>query len=300
MFKKLFIILFKTIIGWIVSIFVLAIFLTGIIAENEAGEIVLSDNGGGLISIFILLSFFGVPAWAIISTLKKGDSNASFKKSIKKPKKKVLPPREAHLNRLFQRHKEQLARNFNRTIVPNEYGAIDTKSVDRWHNEIIRFLNSVNLPEYLFKKDRHFDEAINYINQLTQIYINELDSQSDNSVNFENITDSHEYELACAKELEIHGWQALVSPIGADQGIDVRANKEGLHVIIQCKLYSSSVGNKAVQEALSGKLFDKADFAVVVAPNGFTRSAMDLARSTGVLLLSHNDLKNLSELISSN
>jgi len=69
-------------------------------------------------------------------------------------------------------------------------------------------------------------------------------------------------------------------------------------VVVQCKLYSNSVGNKAVQEALSGMAFDMAHFAVVVASNGFTRSAVELANSTGVLLLSHNDLKNLFGLLS--
>lgn len=298
MFKKLFIILLKIAIGWVVSSIILAVFLTAISSENEAGEIILSDSSGGLISIFTLISIFGVPIWAIVSTLKSESSKLSSKKSAKHYKKKALPPREKHLNRLFQQHKGQLARNFNRTIIPNEYGAIGSKSVDRWRNEIIRFLESINMPEYLFKKDKHFEEAIEYINQLTQGYISELEMQSDKRVNFENITDPNMYEIACAKELEIYGWQAQVSPIGADQGIDIRANKEGLHAVIQCKLYSNPVGNKAVQEALSGKAFDSADFAIVVAPNGFTRSAIELAQSTGVLLLSHNDLKNLFGLIS--
>ena len=221
------------------------------------------------------------------------------KKSKNPQKKKYLPPREKHLKRLFRQHKDHLARNFNRTIVPNEYGGIDPQSIGRWRDEVIRFLESVDMPEHLFKKEKHIEDAIEYIHQLTQDFVNEMNSRSDKSVSFDNIADPNLYETACAKELEIHGWQALVSPVGADQGIDIRASKEGVHVIVQCKLYSNPVGNKAVQEALSGKAFDKADFAVVVAPNGFTRSALELAKTTGVLLLSHNDLKNLSGLLAS-
>jgi len=294
MVKKLFVIIFKTIVGWIVSSFLLSIYLTSVMVENESGETVHSDGSGSVLAVLSILIFFGVPIWAIISTVK--NKNATSEKSSKNKKKK-LSPREQYLNRSFQRHKAHLARNFNRTIIPNEYGAIGTKSIENWRNEVIRFLDSINPPEYLFKKINHYEDAIEYISQLTQSYVRELEDQSDASVNFENITDPNVYEIACAKELEIHGWQALVSPIGADQGIDIRANKEGLHIVLQCKLYSNPVGNKAVQEALSGKAFDNANFAVVVAPNGFTRSAVELADSTGVLLVSHNDLKNLFGLI---
>lgn len=299
MLKKLFIIILKIFIGWIISSVLLGVWIASIEVENEAGKVVLSSSSGGLLAVFSLLVIFGIPIWAIISTLKNKNIDGLPKEPIGNRKQKRLSPRKQHLNRLFQQHKAQLVRNFNRTVIPNEYGAVDAKSIERWRNEILRFLDSINLPKYLFKKQQHLEEAIEYINQLTQNHIRELEEQSDVSVNFEGITDPNIYEIACAKELKIYGWQAQVSPVGADQGIDVRANKEGLNVVIQCKLYSNPVGNKAVQEALSGKAFDKADFAVVVAPNGYTRSALELAQSTGVLLLSHNDLKNLFGLISS-
>lgn len=293
MLKKLFIITVKILIGWLLASLLLVILSVIINVENKTDQVLISDNEAIPIALLTIFISIGIPVWAIISTLKKKDVNNPYKTR----KKKKAPPRERHLNGLFSQHKAHLVRNFNRSIIPNEYGAVDIKSIDRWRGEIIRFLESVDLPEYLFKKNIHFEQAIEYIDQQTQIYIQKLEENGDASVDFTNITDPNLYEVACAKELEIHGWQVQVSPVGADQGIDVRAFKGGLSVVLQCKLYSNAVGNKAVQEAISGKAFDNADVAAVVAPNGYTRSALELAQSTNVLLLSHSDLKNLYELI---
>jgi len=75
-------------------------------------------------------------------------------------------------------------------------------------------------------------------------------------------------------------------------------SRENSSIVLQCKLYSKPVGNKAIQEALSGMAFEQAHFAVVVAPNGFTRSAKQLAKRTGVFLLSEQELSLLEKCVS--
>ena len=67
--------------------------------------------------------------------------------------------------------------------------------------------------------------------------------------------------------------------------------------MLQCKLYNSTVGNKAVQEAIAGKAFEDADYAAVIAPNGFTKSARELALKASVLLLHPRDLQNIDHLL---
>ena len=64
---------------------------------------------------------------------------------------------------------------------------------------------------------------------------------------------------------------------------------------IQCKLYTGSVGNKAIQEAYSGMKHFGLDKAAVLTNANFTKSAKELAASTGVLLLSPEDIPTLSE-----
>src|SRR4051794_5402514 len=61
-----------------------------------------------------------------------------------------------------------------------------------------------------------------------------------------------------------------------------------LHVI-QCKLYQSPVGNKAVQEAHAARSRYAADIAAVVTSRDFTPAARRLSATTGVLLVLHSE-----------
>jgi restriction system protein len=59
---------------------------------------------------------------------------------------------------------------------------------------------------------------------------------------------------------------------------------------VQCKFYTKPVSNKAVQEVAAARLHEGADQAVVVSNAAYTKSARQLAGTTGVLLLHHDDL----------
>jgi restriction system protein len=107
-----------------------------------------------------------------------------------------------------------------------------------------------------------------------------------------------EFEAFCASELEQNGWKTHVTRLAGDQGVDVVATKGGTRVVLQCKLYSQPVGNKAVQEVFAGKEHEGADFACVVTNVGYTGSARQLAASTGVRLLHWTDLKDLEKHLS--
>jgi hypothetical protein len=98
-------------------------------------------------------------------------------------------------------------------------------------------------------------------------------------------SDGIDFEHWCARELEEQGWSVTVSKASGDQGIDVVASKQSMCVAVQCKRYSTPIGNKAVQEAFSGAKHYGADIAVVMGTGGFTKSAQDLAISTNVILL---------------
>ena len=76
--------------------------------------------------------------------------------------------------------------------------------------------------------------------------------------------DGLEFENWVAVQLEKFGWKAYKSPSSGDQGIDVIGEYDGISLGIQCKLYSDPVGNKAVQECLSGKYYYELNFASVV------------------------------------
>jgi HJR/Mrr/RecB family endonuclease len=105
--------------------------------------------------------------------------------------------------------------------------------------------------------------------------------------------DPIEYEQMVADSLTDLGWVTKLTKASGDQGIDVIAEMRGERVVIQCKRYASSIGNSAVQEAFAGKSFEGADYAAVVTNAEFTRSARQLADTTHVILLHHDELSKL-------
>ncbi len=107
-----------------------------------------------------------------------------------------------------------------------------------------------------------------------------------------------EFEIEIANILTLIGFEEVtVSKGSGDQGIDIFAKKDGKKFGIQCKKYSSSVGNKAVQEVISGKEFFNLDKAIVITNSSFTTSATELAFKANVTLWNR---MNLEQIISEN
>ena len=104
-----------------------------------------------------------------------------------------------------------------------------------------------------------------------------------------------EFEFFCAEVLKKNGFYGVyVTPGSGDQGVDIIAEKNGLKYAFQCKHYSSSLGNKPVQEVVAGKQFYGCDVAVVITNSTFTSGAISLAQATGVELWDGNRLKKMS------
>ena len=87
------------------------------------------------------------------------------------------------------------------------------------------------------------------------------------------------------------GYRATVLGGSGDQGVDVIATAGKERLAIQCKNYAKPVGNKPVQEVYAGARHHRCTAAWVVAPEGFTKGAVELARSVGVSLRDAQDLR---------
>lgn len=106
--------------------------------------------------------------------------------------------------------------------------------------------------------------------------------------------DGHLFERFCSLLLLECGYERTeVTPGSGDQGIDVIAYKEGIKYGIQCKCYSADIGNKAVQEAYSGREFYGCHLGVVITNRFFTGSAQELATRNRILLWDRNYLIGL-------
>ena len=111
--------------------------------------------------------------------------------------------------------------------------------------------------------------------------------------NFDAMT-GEEFEAYCALLLVKNGFNsAEVTKASGDQGIDVLAKKDGISYGIQCKCYSSDIGNKAVQEVFAGRRYYDCHVAVVLTNRYFTQSAKSLAKKNSVVLWDRDKLMEL-------
>lgn len=106
----------------------------------------------------------------------------------------------------------------------------------------------------------------------------------------------YDYEEKIGRKFKILGWNSIVTKGSGDQGADVIIEKGEHRGVVQCKMYSQPVGNKAVQEVHAAKSYYDATFSVVVSNQDYTPSARMLATKLGVYLINDSEIRNFSEL----
>lgn len=110
---------------------------------------------------------------------------------------------------------------------------------------------------------------------------------------FDNM-DGTEFEGFCATILEKnHFHNVKITPGSGDHGVDILAEKDDITYAIQCKCYSSNIGNSSVQQAHTGKSIYNKDIAVVLTNRHFTQQAIDEAKALGVKLWDRDKLNSM-------
>lgn len=228
----------------------------------------------------------------------------------------------------FDKHKSILLNNMSNAVVINEYGHVEEDNrLEEWN----RFLTSLGFPmgsraikptkdlfkpldklyarkpknyskfkdpNYKFKSKLTWELEANFAKEL----LKELDAYKAASKNTGFDPDSypvngHEFENWVSEQLQSFGWITKVTTGSGDQGVDIIASIDEQTVGIQCKRFKKPVGNKAVQEIAAGAKHYGLTNSMVISTGGYTKSARELATSTGVLLVSHRDIPTLSKLI---
>ncbi len=114
------------------------------------------------------------------------------------------------------------------------------------------------------------------------------------TINEADNMEGHDFEYWCADLLRKNGFVDVeVTPGSGDQGVDVLAKKDGIKYAIQCKCYSSDLGNKPVQEVNTGKAIYHCQVGAVMTNRYFTASAKEAAEATGTLLWDRDALESM-------
>lgn len=106
--------------------------------------------------------------------------------------------------------------------------------------------------------------------------------------------EGHQFEYWCAELLKKNGFTGVeVTPGSGDQGVDIIAVKDGIRYAVQCKCYSSDLGNTPVQEVNTGRQLYHCQIGVVMTNRYFTSGAKAAAEATGTLLWDRDKLANM-------
>lgn len=208
-----------------------------------------------------------------------------------------------------------LIRKRNSSIFKDDYGRIIR---GKWDGEVAYFVETVLIPFVVSEDEKYpalciglgnsyglfvrfYDRngCLEYYTILIEMVLDSLAYEGGEDESLMLPESGHDYERYVAAIFEKHGYPARVTKGSGDHGADIVVDWGGGEIVVQCKHYSSPVGNKAVQEAYSAKGFYGADQAWVVASSSFTPAAKIAAERLGVLLFHHEDLPEMLEAIDS-
>jgi len=198
-----------------------------------------------------------------------------------------------------------LARKYSQLIYIDEFCDIDhAKWFDYFVNKYFKgrlgntisqfweFSSKFCEPSYLLKGN-HLEIAFEIFNRELAKH-----AEADLSVQHDlTEVDPYQFEKLCCEILANAGWVSRTTKGSNDQGVDVIAEKDSVRLAIQCKMYNTSVTNKAVQEIYAGCVFYDCHVAMVVTNSDFTVSARQLAGKLNVVLVNFNELESVANKV---
>jgi hypothetical protein len=102
-----------------------------------------------------------------------------------------------------------------------------------------------------------------------------------------------EFEEFIAKLYQKLGYEAFKTKSSGDEGIDVRASKDGKDYVIQVKRSGKPVGSPVIQKLYGSMAHVLADYGICVSLAGFTTAAKNFANGKMIELIDGHDLVKL-------
>lgn len=185
------------------------------------------------------------------------------------------------------------AYNFSKYEEPSQqHGPTVTKMMEKFEREEKEFEEEMRLMRERFENEmfsmKQTAAELQWRQQASGLSYTDFELSRIDSM------DGPMFEQWCADLLKKCGYENVsVSGKSGDQGVDIIAEKDDIRYAIQCKCYSSPLGNTPVQEVYAGKTKHNCFIAAVMTNNYFTKGAKELASATNVLLWDRDKLKKM-------
>ena len=159
---------------------------------------------------------------------------------------------------------------------------IDTLSID-WQSKKIK--------ESCSGAAQAYDDYIKLVTYFSDCIIQENIKATSKEIEF---ADGQEFEVIIKKELESYpNINVELTKSTGDFGADLIIKYGNFRVIAQLKKYQGSVGVSAVQEVFSAVNFYNGTHGIVITTGKYTKSAIKLASSNGVILSDYINYRNV-------
>lgn len=190
------------------------------------------------------------------------------------------------LYRSFSLSQSKIIRDFADTIDPEKFSRFNPTSTNV--NSMKKILLEKNLKYSGLVIRQAISFAISAKKNLNKIGIN---------INIESIDKltGQQFEKFLSDFFKYRGYKVLMTKASGDQGVDLIIYMDERKIAVQCKRYKQSikVGNTAVQEVVTGKLFYNCTEAWVITTSTYTLHAIQLANKVGVKLIDRKGLMSL-------
>lgn len=174
-------------------------------------------------------------------------------------------------------------------IISGESGIGIFEGICVW---LFGYIFLVGIAQFLSTRKRTYILRENYTVQSNS---DNIPTAQENFQNYDSM-EGHQFEHFCADVLKRNNFiNVEVTQGSGDHGIDILAEKDGISYAIQCKCYSSNIGNAAVQQAHTGKSLYHKDIAAVLTNRYFTAQAKEEAGALGVKLWDRDKLNEMIE-----
>jgi hypothetical protein len=219
---------------------------------------------------------------------KKKQKEKNIRKATIKQLVRKLPK---DFEAIIEKNFKVVAGAYRKSVTSNAFGK---KNYDKFLPQLQEYFEDNS--KIVDRLDREFGVEVEFDEGGLDKYIAIIETkikESDSRFDYSDEMDPYDYEHLCAEEFKKNKWDAEATQGSSDQGVDVIATKDTRTLVAQCKRFMKPVGNKAVQEIVAGMKYYEATEGVVIAPNGYTYSAKNLAEANNIKLIHHSEIGNL-------